>query len=217
MRRTIGRHMVKSLQVAAQTTTVVEADMTEVEAARRAAGVTALAFTAHATVETLADFPQLNATLDDELLTVYDTVNLGIAVSLGDDGLIVPVIAGAERLDVAGVAAAIADVAGRARARELTLDDVEGGTFTISNTGAFGSLLNTPIINQPQVAILNTEAIVRRPVVVTGDDGAETIAIRSIANLCLTWDHRVVDGALAAQFLGALRRRVEAGSAPMSA
>ena len=209
MRRTIGRHMVKSLQVAAQTTTVIEADMTAIEVARRQVGITGLAFSARAAVETLAEFPHMNATLDDDALTTHDGVNLGIAVSLGDDGLVVPVIHDAHQLDTTALAAAIVSVAERARAHKLTLDDVEGGTFTISNTGAFGSLINTPIINQPQVAILNTEAVVRRPVVVTDDDG-ERIAIRSVANLCLTWDHRVIDGAMAAQFLQALRRRLEA-------
>jgi pyruvate/2-oxoglutarate dehydrogenase complex dihydrolipoamide acyltransferase (E2) component len=216
MRRTIGRHMLKSLQIAAQTTTVVEADMTEIEAARREAGITALAFSARAVVDTLGEFPQMNATLDDDLLTTYDTVNLGIAVSLGEDGLVVPVLHDAGRLDIPGLAEGIADVAGRARARKLKHEDVEGGTFTISNTGAFGSLINTPIINQPQVAILNTEAVVRRPVVVT-DAGDERIAIRSVANLCLTWDHRVIDGAMAAQFLQSLRRRLEAVPGQISA
>jgi pyruvate/2-oxoglutarate dehydrogenase complex dihydrolipoamide acyltransferase (E2) component len=136
-------------------------------------------------------------------------VNLGIAVSLGEEGLIVPVLERAQELSVEGLGARIADLAARARSGALTPDEVRGGTFTITNPGAFGAIAATPIINQPQVAILDLEAVVKRPVVIDDGAGGDAIAIRPIANLCLSWDHRALDGALAAQFLAAVRRRIE--------
>jgi len=137
-------------------------------------------------------------------------VNLGIAVSLGERGLIVPVIHRAQELSTEGLAARIRELARRARADELRPDDVRGGTFTITNPGGFGSIASTPIINQPQVAILDLEAIVKRPVAVSDQDGIDAIAIRPMAYLCLSWDHRALDGALAAQFLATLRGLIEA-------
>ena len=132
-------------------------------------------------------------------------------MSLGDeDGLIVPVVHGAHELSVEGLGARIKGLARRARSRELTPDDVRGGTFTITNPGAFGAIAATPIINQPQVAILDLEAVVKRPVVVTDERGADAVAIRPMANLCMSWDHRALDGALAARFLSAVKRNVEA-------
>jgi 2-oxoglutarate dehydrogenase E2 component (dihydrolipoamide succinyltransferase) len=139
-------------------------------------------------------------------------VNLGIAVSLGEDGLIVPVIPNAHELSVEGLAARIRDVARRARARELTPDDVRGGTFTITNPGQYGSIMATPIINQPQVAILDLEAVVKRPVVVTDAAGNDSIAIRPMTILGLSWDHRALDGAMSAQFLAAVKRHLESVS-----
>ena len=136
-------------------------------------------------------------------------VNLGIAVSLGDDGLIVPVIHDAHELSVEGLAARIKDVARRARSRELRPDDVQGGTFTITNPGQYGSIMATPIINQPQVAILDFEAVIKRPVVVTDADGNDSIAIRPMTILGLSWDHRALDGALSAQFLATVKRELE--------
>ena len=210
MRRTIGERMKQSLDTAATCTTWIEADMAGVEAARARIGVTALAFVARATVETLREFPALNAWLNgDEYARVGD-VNLGIAVSLGEDGLIVPVIHRAEELSVEGLAARIKDVARRARARELSADEVLGGTFTITAPGQYGSIMATPVINQPQVGILDFEAVVKRPVVITDADGNDSIAIRPMTILGMSWDHRALDGALAAQFLGALRDRLQA-------
>ena len=210
MRQSIGRAMVESLQTAATCTTIVEADMTRVEAARKALGVSYLPIVARATIETLRDFPALNATLEGDTLTTYEGVHLGIAVSLGEGGLIVPVIRDAQELSVEGLAARIKDLAERARDNALTADEVRGGSFTITNPGGYGSIIATPVINQPQVAILDTEAVVKRPVVVTDELGNDSIAIRHMTYLCMSWDHRALDGALAAQFLRALADRLEA-------
>jgi pyruvate/2-oxoglutarate dehydrogenase complex dihydrolipoamide acyltransferase (E2) component len=209
IRESIGRHMLHSLQTAATCTTVIEADMSRVAAARERSGLTWLPYVARATVETLRQMPALNATLEDTTLTRYDAVHLGIAVSLGEEGLIVPVIRDAQNLSVDGLAQAIRGLARRARAGELTADEVRGGTFTITNPGGYGSIIATPVINQPQVAILDTEAVVKRPVVVTDELGNDSIAIRHMTYLCMSWDHRALDGALAAQFLAALRERLE--------
>ncbi len=212
MRRQIGEHMKRSLEVAATCTTWAEADLTRVEKARRTLGVTALAYIARATVDALREYPALNAWLDGEQYTRHADINLGIAVSLGEDGLIVPVIHRAQELSVEGLAARIRELAGRARTRQLTNDDVSGGTFTITAPGQFGSIMATPVINQPQVGILDFEAVVKRPVVVTDEDGNDSIAIRSMTILGLSWDHRALDGALSAQFLSAVRRHLESVS-----
>ncbi|MGZ4292895.1 MAG: dihydrolipoamide acetyltransferase family protein [Solirubrobacteraceae bacterium] len=209
MRRMIGERMKQSLDTAATCTTWIEVDMGRVEAARATLKVTALAFVARATVDALREHPPLNAWLNGDDYARVDDVNLGIAVSLGEDGLIVPVIHRAHELSVEGLAARIRDVARRARARELSADDVLGGTFTITNPGQYGSIMATPIINQPQVGILDLEAVVKRPVVVTDGDGNDSIAIRPMTILGLSWDHRALDGALAAQFLATVKRRLE--------
>ena len=203
MRKQIGAHMVRSLQTAAHCTTVVEADMSRIEAAR--GKLSYLPFVARAVIAALREFPMLNATLEGERLTVHEEVNLGIAVSLGEEGLIVPVVKNAHELSHEGLATRIKDLAQRARSKRLTPDEVSGGTFTITNPGAFGALLATPIINQPQVAILDLEAVTKRAVVVNGD----SIAIRPMTYLCMSWDHRALDGALAAQFLSAVRKHIE--------
>jgi pyruvate/2-oxoglutarate dehydrogenase complex dihydrolipoamide acyltransferase (E2) component len=209
MRRQIGEHMKRSLETAATCTTWIEVDMSRVERARAKLGVTALAFVARATIDALREHPALNAWLEGERYTAHASVNLGIAVSLGEDGLIVPVVQNAQELSPEGLAARIKDLARRARSRELTPDDVRGGTFTITNPGQYGSIMATPIINQPQVAILDFEAVVKRPVVVTDSDSGDSIAIRPITILGLSWDHRALDGALAAQFLAAVKRHLE--------
>jgi pyruvate/2-oxoglutarate dehydrogenase complex dihydrolipoamide acyltransferase (E2) component len=209
MRRAIGEHMKRSLETAATCTTWMEADMMRVEAARRELGLTALPIVARCAIDALRELPALNATLDGDRYEQHADVNLGIAVSLGEEGLIVPVIHRAQELSAEGLGARIRELARRARAGELTPDEVRGGTFTITNPGQHGSLMATPIINQPQVAILDLEAVVKRPVVVTGDDGSDMIAIRPQTILGLAWDHRALDGALAAQFLAAVRRRLE--------
>jgi pyruvate/2-oxoglutarate dehydrogenase complex dihydrolipoamide acyltransferase (E2) component len=209
MRQSIGRHMKASLDTAATCTTIVEVDMTRIEALRKQQRLTGLAYIARATVEALAEYPALNATLEGETFTTYEGVHLGIAVSLGEGGLIVPVIQDAQDLSVEGLAKRIRDLASRARTNQLTPDEVQGGSFTITNPGGYGSILATPVINQPQVAILDTEAVVKRPVVVTDELGNDSIAIRSMMYLCMSWDHRALDGALAAQFLSSLRKKLE--------
>ena len=209
MRRSIGEHMKRSLETAAHCTTWIEVDMGRVEAARAGMRVTALSFVARATVAALREHPALNAWMEGERYSQQQDVNLGIAVSLGEDGLIVPVIHRAHELSVEGLAARVRDLAQRARSRELTPDDVRGGTFTITNPGQYGSIMATPIINQPQVGILDLEAIVKRPVVVTDADGNDSIAIRPMTILGLSWDHRALDGALSAQFLATVKRHLE--------
>ena len=207
MRKRIAEHMVRSLRTAAHCTTIVEADMSRIEAARGRRSY--LPFVARATIAALREHPVLNATLEGEMLTVHDEVHLGIAVSLGEEGLIVPVIRNAHELSHEGLSTRIKDLATRARGKRLSPDEVGGGTFTITNPGAYGAVLATPIINQPQVAILDLEAVVKRPVVVTDADGNDSIAIRPMAYLCMSWDHRALDGALAAQFLSTLKGRIE--------
>ena len=172
-------------------------------------GLTALPFVARATVATLREHPALNAWLEGERYTRHEHVDLGIAVSLGEDGLIVPVVRAAHELSVEGLATRIKDLSRRARARELAPDEVRGATFTITNPGQYGSIMATPIINQPQVAILDLEAVVKHPVVVTDGDGNDSIAIRPTTILGLSWDHRALDGALAAQFLATVKRHLE--------
>src|SRR4051794_2498878 len=203
MRQKIGEHMRRSLDTAAHCTTIVEADMHAVEAAR--GRLSYLPFVARATIAALREYPALNSTWDGDKLVQHDEVHLGIAVSLGEDGLIVPVVKNAHELSHEGLASRIRDLAERARSKRLTPEEVQGGTFTITNPGRYGAVLATPIINQPQVAILDLEAVVKRPVVVGGD----SIAIRPMTYLCMSWDHRALDGALAAQFLSSVRGHIE--------
>jgi 2-oxoglutarate dehydrogenase E2 component (dihydrolipoamide succinyltransferase) len=207
MRKRIGEHMRHSLDTAAHCTTIVEADMSGIEAKR--GKLSYLPFVARSVIEALREYPMMNATLEGDRITVHrDEVHLGIAVSLGEKGLIVPVVHDAHLLSEEGLAVKIKDLAARARENRLEPHEVRGGTFTITNPGRYGALLATPIINQPQVAILDLEAVVRRPVVVDGD----SIAIRPMTYLCMSWDHRALDGAYAAQFLSEVRRRIEAWS-----
>jgi 2-oxoglutarate dehydrogenase E2 component (dihydrolipoamide succinyltransferase) len=207
MRRSIGAHMKRSLDTAATVTSWIEVDFSAIERTRMEIGTTALPIVAKATLQTLGEFPDLNAWVDGERFTRHETVNLGIAVAI-EGGLIVPVIRSAELLSVLELGSAIRELAGRARAGELAPDELADGTFTITNPGQFGTVMATPVISQPQVAILDVEAIVRRPVVVDDE-----IVIRSICILGLSWDHRALDGAIAARFLGALRRRLESWGA----
>ena len=209
MRRQIGEHMKRSLETAAHCTTWIEVDMSRIEAARAPLGLTALPFVARATIAALREHPALNAWLEGERYTRRDVVNLGIAVSLSEDGLIVPVVERAHELSVEGLAVRIKDLAGRARSRELTADEVRGGTFTITNPGQYGSIMATPIINQPQVAILDLEAVTKHAVVVTDFDGNDSIAIRPTTILGLSWDHRALDGSQAARFLASVKRHLE--------
>jgi 2-oxoglutarate dehydrogenase E2 component (dihydrolipoamide succinyltransferase) len=215
MRRRIAEHMLESRRTSAHCTTIVEVDLHRVVdarrelkegMARRGAPLTYLAFVASAAIAELDRHPILNASVEGDELVYHDDVNLGIAVAL-DTGLIVPVIRHAQRLSLEGLAGEISRLAQRARAGELQPDDVAGGTFTITNPGQFGAVLATPIINQPQVAILDLEAVVKRPVVI--DDESEAVAVRPMTNLCMSWDHRALDGAEAARFLSGVRERLE--------
>ena len=219
LRKIIAARMVESLQVSAQLTTVVEVDMTKVARLRdRAKGdfekregtkLSFLPFIALATCEALKAHPGINASIDGDDVIYHGSENLAIAVDT-PKGLIVPVLKNAGDLNIAGLARGIADIAARTRDNKITPDELSGGTFTITNTGCRGALFDTPILNQPQVAMLGTGAIVRRPVVIDAD-GAETIAIRSMMYLALTYDHRIVDGADAARFLSTVKERLEEG------
>ena len=219
LRKIIAARMVESLQVSAQLTTVVEVDMTKVARLRdRAKGdfekregtkLSFLPFIALATCEALKAHPGINASIDGDDVVYHGSENLAIAVDT-PKGLIVPVLKNAGDLNIAGLARGIADIAARTRDNKITPDELSGGTFTITNTGSRGALFDTPILNQPQVAMLGTGAIVRRPVVIDAD-GAETIAIRSMMYLALSYDHRIVDGADAARFLSTVKERLEEG------
>ena len=220
LRRVIAERMVESLQVCAQLTSVVEVDVTRIAAlrnrvkgdfeAREGVKLSFLPFFCKASVEALKQFPQVNATLDMAAGTVtyHDAEHLGIAVD-SDRGLLVPVIRDAGDLNIAGLARRIADLADRTRTNKLSPDELSGGTFTVTNTGSRGALFDTPIINQPQVAILGTGAVVKRPIVATDTNGQDVIAVRSMVYLALTYDHRLVDGADAARFLSAIKARLE--------
>ena len=220
MRKGIAEHMRRSLDTSAHVTTVFEIDLSRVVAIReklkpeyqKTYGVnpTYLAFIARATVESIRNWPWVNGEIRGEQIVVKQYVNLGVAVALeGGKGLIVPVIKNAEGLNLLGLARAIADLADRARSKKLMPDDVQGGTFTITNPGGWGAIIGTPIISQPQVAILDVEALVKRPVVIEDEYGNDVIAIRPMMNLCLSYDHRLVDGAYAAQFMKEVRENLE--------
>ena len=219
IRRLTAEHMVRSKATSAHTLAVIEADYEGIERVRKAhkdrfrdeegIGLTYLAFIARALVEALRDYPQLNASVGDDALVIHRDVHLGIAVDLGQRGLIVPVVRHAEGQSLRGLARAMADLAERARTRKLAADDIVGGTFTITNPGPFGTFLTAPIINQPQVAILSTDGIKRRPVVITAPDGTEAVGIHSVGLLALSFDHRAVDGAYASAFLHELAQVIE--------
>jgi pyruvate dehydrogenase E2 component (dihydrolipoamide acetyltransferase) len=220
-RQVIAQRMVESLRVSAQLTTVVEADVTAIARLRdRAKGdfearegvkLTFLPFFALAAVEALKVHPKLNAVIDGDQVTYHDTEHIGIAVDT-DRGLMVPVIHNAGDLNIGGLARKIADLADRTRSGRVGPDELAGGTFTLTNTGSRGALFDTPIINQPQVAILGTGTVVKRPVVVTDPALGEVIAVRSMVYLALTYDHRLVDGADAARFLTTVKARLEEGA-----
>jgi 2-oxoglutarate dehydrogenase E2 component (dihydrolipoamide succinyltransferase) len=220
MRRGIAEHMRRSLDTAAHVTSAIEVDLSKVVAAREvlkkeyqaAYGVnpTYLAFVARAAVQTLRDHPYVNGELRPDSIVTRNYVNLGIAVELAEGkGLIVPVIRNAETLNLLGIAKGIADIAAKARNKQLMPDDVQGGTFTITNPGGYGTFHGTPIISQPQSAILGTYALVKRPWVVTDETGNDAIAIRPMMNITLTYDHRLIDGAYAGRFLRDLRERLQ--------
>ena len=211
IRKLTAEHMVRSKATSAHTLMVKEVDYERVEIVRRAHGaafkqaegftLTYLAFNALAALEALREFPHLNASVGDDQLIVHHDLNLAIAVDLDGDGLVAPVIRNADRYDLRTMARVIRDLATRARTKKLTPDDLSGGTFTITNPGPFATLLTGAVINQPQVAILSTDGVIRRPVVALTPDGGESVAIHSVGNLALTFDHRAIDGAYAARFL----------------
>jgi 2-oxoglutarate dehydrogenase E2 component (dihydrolipoamide succinyltransferase) len=221
LRKVIAARMVESLQVSAQLTTVLEVDVTKIARLRDRAKrdfeqregtkLSFLPFFALAAVEALKAHPSVNSSVKGDEITYHGSENLGVAVDT-DRGLLVPVIKDAGDLNIAGLSRKIADLAERTRTNKVSPDELGGGTFTLTNTGSRGALFDTPIINQPNVAILGTGAVVKRPVVVKDNDGGETIAIRSIVYLALSYDHRVVDGADAARFLTTMKARLEAGA-----
>jgi pyruvate dehydrogenase E2 component (dihydrolipoamide acetyltransferase) len=222
MRKRIAQHMIESKQTSAHVTTVFEVDFTAVDNLRRrhkddyqqrGVKLTFLPFIVQAVITGLREFPILNASMDEANVIHHRDVNIGIAVAL-EWGLIVPVLKQADELNILGIARAVNDLGDRARAKKLSPDDVQGGTFTITNPGIFGSLFGTPIINQPQVAILGVGGVKKRPVVVETKEG-DFIAIRSMCYLALTFDHRLIDGAVADQFMARLKSVIEAGQFTM--
>ncbi|MFM8248816.1 MAG: dihydrolipoamide acetyltransferase family protein [Acidimicrobiaceae bacterium] len=219
IRKLTASHMIMSQAVSAHAFSVVEVDYANVDATRsevkdqfkQSEGftLTYLPFIARAIVDALAEYPNLNASIEGDSLVVHNYVDLGIAVDLEFNGLLVPVVRSADGKRLRAIAREISDLATRARARKLTPDEIQGGTFTISNYGSAGSVLTMPIINQPQVAIMSTDAIVRKPVVARLSDGSESIAIHPVGNLAMSWDHRAFDGAYAAGFLSKVKRVLE--------
>lgn len=223
LRKVIAERMVESLQVSAQLTSVVEVDVTRIAAlrnkskaafeAREGVKLSFLPFFAKAACEALKQFPAVNAQINQEegTVTYFDAEHVGIAVDT-ERGLLVPVVRDAGDLNIGGLARKIADLAERTRTNKLSPDELSGGTFTLTNTGSRGALFDTPIINQPQVAILGTGAVVKRPVVISDENGGDIVAIRQMIYLALTYDHRLVDGADAARFLSFIKQRLEEGA-----
>jgi 2-oxoglutarate dehydrogenase E2 component (dihydrolipoamide succinyltransferase) len=219
IRRLTGAHMVMSLETSPHSFTVVEVDYANVDKTRSSIkeswktsegfSLTYLPFISRAVVDALAEFPHLNASIEGDNLIVHSYVDLGIAVDLDYAGLLVPVVRSADAKRLRAIAREIHDLASRARGRKLSPDEINGGTFTLSNNGSAGALIAMPIINQPQVAILSTDAIVRKPVVVAMPDGSESIAIHPMGHLSMSWDHRAFDGAYAGRFLSRVKHILE--------
>jgi pyruvate/2-oxoglutarate dehydrogenase complex dihydrolipoamide acyltransferase (E2) component len=219
MRKAIAEHMVRSIQTSPHAWTIVEVDMTrlvkhrakvkEEFKQRERIDLSYLPFVIQAVIEGLKQYPQLNASFSPEGgIILKRELNIGVAIDV-PDGLVVPVIPRADEKSLVGLARSLNDLITRARSKKLTMADLQGGTFTVNNPGAFGSVMSYPIINQPQAAIVTMEAIVKRPIVVTDEDGNDTIAVRSIMNMCLSFDHRVVDGAIGGRFLQAVKKWLE--------
>jgi len=219
IRRSTAEHMRRSIDTSAHVYASIEVDFDNVDRVRAAHkdafkadegfSLTYLPFIARAVIDAIGEFPEVNASFGDDELVIHHDVNLGIAVDLDFKGLLVPVVTGATELRMRGIARRISDLAARARSKKLSPDELSGGTFTITNPGPFGTTMTMPIINQPQVAILATDGVKRRPVVVTLPDGSEAIGIHPTGNLTLTWDHRAFDGAYAAAFLNRVRELLE--------
>jgi len=219
IRRLTGDHMVMSKATSPHAFSVVEVDFANVDVVRtnvkddwkatHGFSLTYLPFIARAVIDGLREFPHLNASVGATDLIVHNYIDLGIAVDLDYDGLLAPVVRNADTKRLAAIASEISDLANRARTRKLSPDEISGGTFTLSNNGSAGSVLTMPIINQPQVGIISTDAIVRKPVVTTGPDGGEAIAIHPVGNIAMSWDHRAFDGAYAARFLARVKEILE--------
>jgi 2-oxoglutarate dehydrogenase E2 component (dihydrolipoamide succinyltransferase) len=219
IRKLTGDHMVMSLATSPHAFSVVEVDYANVDVTRRKIkdewkaaegfGLTYLPFISRAVIDALAEFPHLNASVGDGELVVHRYIDLGIAVDLEYQGLLVPVVRDADSKRLRALAREISDLANRAKSRKLSPDEIQGGTFTISNNGSAGSVLTAAVISQPQVAILSTDAITKKPVVVTLPDGSDTIAIHPVGNLAMSWDHRAFDGAYAANFLVQVKQILE--------
>jgi len=219
IRKLTGAHMVMSKAVSPHAFSVVEVDYANVDRTRSAVkeswktgegfSLTYLPFIARAVVDAMADFPHVNSSIDGDNLIVHGYIDLGVAVDLDYQGLLVPVVRSADAKRLRAIAREINDLASRARGRKLSPDEIQGGTFTLSNNGSAGALICMPIINQPQVAILSTDAIVRKPVVVTAQDGSESIAIHPMGHLSMSWDHRAFDGAYAARFISRVKQIIE--------
>jgi pyruvate dehydrogenase E2 component (dihydrolipoamide acetyltransferase) len=219
IRRRTAEHMVRSKATSAHTMVAVEVDYSGVEAVRAAEkdrfreaegfGLTYLPFVTRAVVDALAEFPNVNSSVGDDALVVHHDINIGIAVDLDFEGLLVPVIHEADGKRLRSLAREISGLAGKARSKRLTMDDISGGTFTITNAGPFGTFITVPVINQPQVAILSTDGVRKKPVVVELPDGSDGIAIHPVGNLVMSWDHRAFDGAYAAAFLRAIKNVIE--------
>jgi pyruvate dehydrogenase E2 component (dihydrolipoamide acetyltransferase) len=214
-----GEHMVMSKAVAPHTLTAIEIDYEGVDQVRAAHGaafkeqegfsLTYLPFISRAVIDALREYPHLNASIGDGQLVVHNYVNLAIAVDLDFQGLLAPVVRDADGKRMRAIAQGISDVARRARSKQLSPDDLAGGTFTLTNAGSYGTMMQFPIINQPQVAILSTDAVKRKPVVVEDQYGNESIVIHSVGVLAMAWDHRAIDGAYAAAFLARVREIIE--------
>jgi pyruvate dehydrogenase E2 component (dihydrolipoamide acetyltransferase) len=219
IRRRTAEHMVRSKATSAHTMVAFEVDYSGVEKVRAAAksqfreaegfSLTYLPFIARAVVDAIEDFPHVNSSVGDDTLIVHHDVNIGIAVDLDFEGLLVPVIHQADGKRLRVLAREISGLAGKARSKRLTMDDISGGTFTITNAGPFGTFITVPVINQPQVAILSTDGVRKRPVVVELPDGTDAIAIHPVGNLVMSWDHRAFDGAYASAFLRAVKEIIE--------
>jgi 2-oxoglutarate dehydrogenase E2 component (dihydrolipoamide succinyltransferase) len=219
IRRRTAEHMLRSKQTSAHTMVAFEVDYSGVDKVRQAErarfkeaegfGLTYLPFITRAVVDALEEFPNVNSSVGDDSLVVHNEINIGIAVDLDFEGLLVPVIHQADGKRLRMLAREISGLAGKARAKRLTMDDISGGTFTITNAGPFGTLITVPVINQPQVAILSTDGVRKRPVVVELPDGSDVIAIHPVGNLVMSWDHRAFDGAYAAAFLRAIKTDLE--------
>jgi pyruvate dehydrogenase E2 component (dihydrolipoamide acetyltransferase) len=219
IRRRTAEHMVRSKATSAHTMVAVEVDYSAVDRVRNAEkaafkaaegfGLTYLPFIARAVVDVMADFPHVNSSVGDDALIVHNDLNLGVAVDLDFEGLLVPVIHQADGKRLRQIAREVSSLAAKARGRKLTMDDISGGTITLTNAGPFGTFITVPVINQPQVAIISTDGVRKKPVVVELPDGTDSIAIHPVGNLVMSWDHRAFDGAYAAAFLSAVRTVLE--------